>query len=162
MFKIKKNILKKDKIKEINNIILNDQFPWYLQKKINSLDKTGYGYFSHSLYLDNKINSRFYEMIIPEIIKSLNIKSLIRARLNLYPTTSKTVKHAYHIDYEFKHISAVYFLNTNNGFLFFKNPLKKVKPENNKCVIFDGNHFHCSSSCTDKSHRITLNLNYEF
>ena len=162
MFKIKKNILKKDKIKEINNIILNDQFPWYLQKKINSLDKTGYGYFTHSLYLDNKINSRFYEMIIPEIIKSLNIKSLIRARLNLYPTTSKTVKHAYHIDYEFKHISAVYFLNTNNGFLFFKNPLKKVKPENNKCVIFDGNHFHCSSSCTDKSHRITLNLNYEF
>ena len=162
MFKIKKNILKKDKIKEINNIILNDQFPWYLQKKINSLDKTGYGYFTHSLYLDNKINSRFYEMIIPEIIKSLNIKSLIRARLNLYPTTSKTVKHAYHIDYQFKHISAVYFLNTNNGFLFFKNPLKKVKPENNKCVIFDGNHFHCSSSCTDKSHRITLNLNYEF
>ena len=162
MFKIKKNILKKDKIKEINNIILNEQFPWYLQKKINSLDKTGYGYFTHSLYLDNKINSRFYEMIIPEIIKSLNIKSLIRARLNLYPTTSKTVKHAYHIDYQFKHISAVYFLNTNNGFLFFKNPLKKVKPENNKCVIFDGNHFHCSSSCTDKSHRITLNLNYEF
>ena len=162
MFKIKKNILKKDKIKEINNIILNDQFPWYLQKKINSLDKTGYGYFTHSLYLDNKINSRFYEMIIPEIIKSLNIKSLIRARLNLYPKTSKTVKHAYHIDYQFKHISAVYFLNTNNGFLFFKNPLKKVKPENNKCVIFDGNHFHCSSSCTDKSHRITLNLNYEF
>ena len=162
MFKIKKNILKKDKIKEINNIILNDQFPWYLQKKINSLDKTGYGYFTHSLYLDNKINSLFYEMIMPEIIKSLNIKSLIRARLNLYPTTSKTVKHAYHIDYQFKHISAVYFLNTNNGFLFFKNPLKKVKPENNKCVVFDGNHFHCSSSCTDKSHRITLNLNYEF
>ena len=161
MFKIKKNVLRKEKIKEINKIVLDNYFPWYLQNKINYLDKTGYGYFTHSLYLDNKINSEFFKIIMPEIINNLNIKSLLRARLNLYPKTSKTIKHAYHVDYKFKHMSTVFFLNTNNGFLFFKNPSKKIKPEINKCVIFNGDHYHCSSSCTDKSNRITLNINYE-
>tara|TARA_Y100001970_G_scaffold34404_1_gene42650 strand:- start:828 stop:1316 length:489 start_codon:yes stop_codon:yes gene_type:complete len=161
MFKIKKNIIKKEKVKEINNMVLNDYFPWYAQNKINDLDKTGYGYFTHSLYLNKKINSEFFKIIMPEILDNLKIKSLLRARLNLYPKTTKNIRHAFHIDYKFKHMSAVYFLNTNNGFLFFKNPSKKIKPEANKCVIFNGEHSHSSSSCTDKTNRITLNINYE-
>ena len=160
MFEVRKNTISKKKLKNFINKISNNYFPWYLQNVINEFDKSGYGYFAHSLFLDRKINSPFYELIMPDLIKSLNIKSLIRARLNLYPKTSKTVKHAYHVDYKFKHTSAVYFINTNNGFLFFKNPSKKVKPEANKCVIFNGAHSHSSSSCTDKTNRITLNINY--
>ena len=159
--KIIKNFLDQQNFNNIKNTVIQFYFPWYLQNEINKFDKSGYGYFTHSLFLDSKINSPFYELIMPDIIKSLNIKFLIRARLNLYPKTSKTIKHAYHVDYKFKHMSAVYFINTNNGFLFFKNPSKKVKPESNKCVIFNGEHYHASSSCTDKSNRITLNINYD-
>ena len=75
--RIKRNIIKKEKIKEINKIVLDNYFPWYLQNKINHLDKTGYGYFTHSLYLDNKINSDFFKIIMPEILDNLNIKSLL-------------------------------------------------------------------------------------
>ena len=158
---VKNNFLNKKILKVFLDKISNSYFPWYLQNKINDIDKSGYGYFTHSLFLDRQVNSSFYELIMPDIIKSLNIKSLIRARLNLYPRTSESIKHAYHVDYDFKHKAAVYFINSNNGFLFFKNPLKKIKPEANKCVIFDGEHSHSSSSCTDKTNRITLNINYD-
>ena len=35
------------------------------------------------------------------------------------------------------------------------------KDGQNKCVIFDGDQEHRSSSCTDKAFRLTLNINYE-
>ena len=161
MFEIKKNIINKDRFNKINNLVLDDYFPWYFQKEINKVDKTGHGYFTHTLVLDKKINSNYYYDIMPEIINSLNLKSLIRARLNLYPRTLETIKHAYHVDFNFKHKSIVYFLNNNNGKLFFKEPYKEVKAEENKCVIFNGNYLHSSSSCTDKVCRITLNINYD-
>ena len=154
MIKIKKNILTKSSFKKLNDIMASNYFPWYEKDMINPFDKTGYGYFTHYLYLENKINSAFYEEIIPEFLKKLKVKKLIRARLNLYPKTMKTVEHAYHVDYKFNHTSAVFFVNDNNGYLFLKKPFKKIKPEGNKIVVFDGHHEHASSSCTDRISRI--------
>jgi len=162
MFKIKKNILSKEKYEEINNKIQSKYFPWFTQGYLNSSDETGYGYFTHYLFLDEKINSPYYDLIMPAFNKLFKNKKLLRSRLNLYTKTTETIKHGYHVDYMFKHKSVVYFLNDNNGHLFFKKPNKKIKPEKNKCVIFDGSYEHASSSCTDKPYRITLNVNYEF
>jgi len=162
MFKIKKNVLNKNLFEKINTKIQSKYFPWFTQDYVNAPDESGYGYFTHYLYLNNKINSPFYDLIMPEFLKLFKNKKLLRARLNLYTKTPKTIKHAYHIDYMFKHRSVVYFLNDNDGCLFFKDPYKKIKPEKNKCVIFDGNYEHASSSCTDRPYRITLNINYEF
>jgi hypothetical protein len=162
MFKIKKNILASKVFEEINVKIQNRTFPWFAQNYVNSSDESGYGYFTHYLFLDEKINSPFYDLIMKPFNKIFNDKKLLRARLNLYTKTPKSIKHGYHVDYMFKHKSIVYFLNDNNGFLYFKNPYKKIKPEKNKGVIFDGDYEHASSSCTDKPFRITLNINYEF
>ena len=71
-----------DEMFNLSKIIHND-----LNKKENFIQKKKQCIKTTSEILDNKINSHFYEMIMPEIIKSLNIKSLIRARLNLYPKT---------------------------------------------------------------------------
>ena len=61
MFEVRKNTISKKKLKNFINKISNNYFPWYLQNVINEFDKSGYGYFAHSLFLDRKINSPFYK-----------------------------------------------------------------------------------------------------
>ena len=161
MIKIKKNFLSKKYYTDFENYITNDDFPWYVQKEISEGDTSGYCYFTHMLFGNKKIMSNLYNVIMFEFFKKLKIKNLIRAKLNLYTRTEKNVEHIYHVDYDYPHKTALYFINNNNGPLIFKKSNKKIMPEKNKCVIFDGEDFHKSSSCTDSSLRLTLNINNE-
>ena len=161
MIKIKKNFLPEELSLKLENTITSFDFSWFLQKEISHNDKSGYCYFTHNLYENNKVNSSLYQHIMPEFLKILKAKNLIRAKLNLYTRTENIIKHIYHIDYPWKHMTALYFINDNNGPLVFKKPFKEIIPEKNKCVIFNGDQEHKSSSCTDKPFRLTLNINYE-
>jgi len=161
MIKIKKNFLPEELSLKLENTITSFDFSWFLQKEISHNDKSGYCYFTHNLYENNKVNSSLYQHIMPEFLKILKAKNLIRAKLNLYTRTENIIKHIYHIDYPWKHMTALYFINDNKVPLVFKKPFKEIIPEKNKCVIFNGDQEHKSSSCTDKPFRLTLNINYE-
>ena len=160
MIKIKDNFLPRKFNEEIFNTLTNSKFPWYYNKCITFKDD-GALYFTHVIYDDNKINSTIYEKLITPFLKKLKIKKLIRGKLNLYVQDQQIVKHKWHTDYDFKHKTALYYINTNNGYTSFKDPSKKVSSVANRCAIFDGNHQHRSSNCTDEKCRITLNVNYE-
>ena len=160
--KIKDNFLPKKFNKEMFNILTDNEFPWYYISSITrSCDNDKNIYFAHVIYNDNKINSTIYEKFMTPFFKKLKIKKLIRAKLNLYVPGQKIIKHKWHVDYDFKHKTALYYLNTNNGCTTFKDPNKKISSVANRCAIFDGHHQHRSSNCTDQKCRITLNVNYE-
>ena len=137
MFKTQKNLISSNLLKQINSLATNKDFPWYFHDGVTTKnDKKCY--FTHILYSFDKINSQFYKNIVPEFIEKLKIKKLLRVKLNLYTQTHKIIGHHYHIDFQKPHTTALFFINENNGFTIFKKPFKKIKSEENKCVIFNG------------------------
>ena len=55
--------------------------------------------------------------------------------------------------------SAVYYLNTSDGYNLFEDG-PKVNSVENRIVIFDSNMRHTGTSCTNESGRLVMNINY--
>ena len=56
--------------------------------------------------------------------------------------------------------TAVFYINTNNGWTYIKNG-GKVKSVANRIVIFDSNLEHTGVTCTDEKRRVIVNFNYD-
>ena len=73
------------------------------------------------------------------------------------------IPHNFHIDQQFPHIVALYYVNDADGDTFFFDnhgqEIHRETPERGKMVIFDGSTYH-SSSPPSKNVRMTLNINY--
>ena len=115
-----------------------------------------------SIYFDcvrpilNKIGTR---------LNNINILSLIRIKANLRSVAPrKDMVIGYHTDISDKASSkittAIFYVNTNNGYTLFKDTQKKVESIENRLVIFPANIEHCGVSCTDTKQRIVINFNY--
>ena len=55
--------------------------------------------------------------------------------------------------------TAVFYINTNNGWTEFKKG-GKVKSVANRIVIFDSKLEHSGVTCTDENKRVVMNFNY--
>jgi hypothetical protein len=155
--KIKKNFLRKDLYLAMKSMITDSNFSWYLQHGITYKYNKDI-FFTHNFFTEYGINSSYYEDIVIPFVEKLKIKKLLRAKLNLYTKTNKEIIHGFHTDREDDHMVALFYFNKNNGHTLFRKD--KVKPEDNKIVMFDGSLEHTSTSCTDEDYRITLNINY--
>ena len=85
---------------------------------------------------------------------------VLRAKANLRPISPIHIHSAFHTD--LGHIgnkTAIFYLNTCNGYTLFKDSTKVLSVEN-RLIIFDGSTLHCGASCTDQKARIVLNVNY--
>jgi len=157
-----KNFMPDNILKNITDTITSDTFPWYYNPFVAFKGENSQNiYFTHILYNNDNVNSSYFKDMALPFIDKLKVKKLIKIKLNLYPYSEKLIKHNWHVDAPFKHTVALYYINTNNGFTFMKNPDTKIKSEANKCVIFDGHHEHRSTTCTDQQCRLTLNIDYE-
>ena len=159
MNKIIDNFLDEKTLKELQEVLMGKTFPWYYESVINShhSEKDNTLYFVHIAY-HHSANSSFYEYLRDIFWDKLDIKSLIRIKVNCYPKTDKLHINESHIDYDFKHKAAVFSINTNNGGTYFSD--KKVDSIENRIVLFDGNKPHSSSTCTNQKARFNINFNY--
>jgi hypothetical protein len=156
--KIIKNFLPKEDFEKIKATMTNPFFPWYLNDGVN-LEKDGYIQFTHIFFNNTSyVNSSHFNLIEP-ILKKLKIKALLRVKANLLHRTEKIIEHGYHTDFNYENTTAIFYINTNNGYTKFKNK-KLCKSEENKLVYFDSKLEHTGSTCTDKNYRIVLNINY--
>ena len=158
-----KNFLIPEQFLHIRDEILGENFPWFLSNGVAN-PKDGHHMLSHIAYIDNKVNSDFYNFCIP-IIEQLNVLSLVRIKANFHWQTKEIIEHGYHNDFlDLKENSdlhtAVYYINTNNGYTKFKSTGKKFYSQANKLVDFKANEIHTGSSCTDETFRIVVNFNY--
>ena len=95
--------------------------------------------------------------------------SIIRAHVTMhYPNPKKFgIPHNFHIDQQFPHIVALYYINDADGDTIFCDEydlskiIHKETPKRGKCVIFDGLHAYHASSSPTKNIRMTLNINYD-
>jgi len=76
----------------------------------------------------------------------------------MYIKSEKIKKHHAHQDFPFKHLGAIYYVNSNNGFTIIGN--KKIESIENRLLMFDPSVKHQSTNCSDKRVRLNINFNY--
>tara|TARA_E500000318_G_scaffold83399_1_gene79033 strand:+ start:2517 stop:3005 length:489 start_codon:yes stop_codon:yes gene_type:complete len=157
----KKKALDKDIFKVYQNLFMSDNFPWFYGKYQTEEGKDS-GYMYHALYRNNFVNSNYYKDMFP-LFDVLRPKAIINVRANLSLNYKSKNYSEWHTDHYFiknpSHKTAIFYLNTNNGYTEFKDG-EKVISEENKLIIFDCNKEHRAVSQTDKDFRIVLNINY--
>ena len=154
------DFLDKEQFKKIKNKLLHYNFGWYLSHAVTGTDnknKEHYN-FTHKFYEHYRINSEVFSDLL-FIINKLEVKSLLRIKANLYPKTEKIIEHDFHVDYEFPHKSALYMINTNNGFTILEDG-KKIKTKENRMLLFDASEKHKSTTCTDDIYKCNIIFNY--
>ena len=113
--------------------------------------------FVHVLF-SHYNRSELFEVIEP-IITKLRIKGgLLRAKVNFNPCADKIFQHQYHIDHEFPHWTAIYYMTTNNGHTICEDGTK-IENIQNRLAILPWKTFHTGTSSTDNN-RIVLNMNW--
>lgn len=173
---------------EIQNYILGHDIPWYYYEDVtypkeltfnegNSdkkiLEQTkkiiaqgvdeelaNYNYFlSHMVYFDCRIYSPKVFDVLQPLVSLLNPRALIRIKINNYPQTPKIIHHQDHVDGNYEHKGALFYVNTNNGMTVFEKKTEVASVEN-KLVLFNSSKLHRSTTSSDTNRRITIAINY--
>lgn len=158
------NLLPKEDFKRLQEI-LPKQVPFYFQKTINGFhsesEKDTTFYMTHMLYnWDSNYPeySTFYNDY-KIILDNLEVKSLIRMKINLYPRTDKIEKHKSHYDYAYEHKGCIFSLNTCDGATILEDGTE-IKSVANRALLFNPEKLHSSTSTTNVKARLNVNINY--
>lgn len=96
----------------------------------------------------------------PNILyRKLDYSKLIRCKANLHVRGAKFIKCELHRDVRYHCKTAVYYVNSNNGYTEFENG-DKVESVKNRIVVFPSRMLHCGTNCTDENYRMVININY--
>ena len=163
MYKIIDNCLDQETFLTLKNTLLGADFPWYLNSsKVfkNSVVPEKYNYqFTHTFYHNYAGSSDWLKVIIP-LVTVINPAAIVRIKANLTPLTSSIITYDFHVDEPwFIGKTAIYYVNTNNGYTEFENG-QRIESVENRLVIFNSDTLHTGTSCTDEKVRCVLNLNY--
>ncbi len=155
------NFLPDELFQSIKCMFCRSDFPWFWgEEKISQnplmCDQIQNFQLCHVFYDQNKFYSTWN---IYPIIEKLKVNALVRAKANLTIGTSEIVKYGYHVDTELDCNTAIYYINTNNGYTEFVDDVK-VESFENRVLIFNSKLKHTGTSCTDSKRRMVLNINY--
>ena len=162
-------------IEEFNTLVervSSPAFPWFRGKTVPSTHRSCdpiYDQVMLHVFYDSSLPftpSQPYVNIMNDLLSKLNIEVLLRVQANFNPATHEHVVHGFHCDNEHlpagvrEHIkTAILYLNTNNGFTYFKDN-DKVENVANRLVRFPVDTMHASSTCSDTEGRLLINVCY--
>ena len=156
------NFLEKKDHELLYNKLTSLDFHWFINNIITGAGKENHNsyYWTHLFYHAHKTNSNHYESMIENIfLEKLDVKSLIRAKANLYPGSSKLTEHGNHQDFPYEHVGAIYYINNNDGYTKLEDDTK-IESVANRLLKFDASKPHTSTDCTNDKYRININFNY--
>lgn len=160
------NFLPEDQHQHIYNILTNqdtlkfEPFAWYLSSSVATThDTPSNNFYLYHLFYANDTPSSEYLQMLSSLINQLEPKSLMRIKGNLYPSTSTIIEHDPHVDLDFSHKSAVYYVNSNDGFTILEDGTR-IESKANRILLFDASKPHQSTTCTNDKFRVTINFNY--
>lgn len=184
--KILENIISKDYQDRLENILLGNQFPLYLNSKNVDLDnKTAFtdknAKFSlrlnHSFIHEGQLASDHWKLIEPltiEIVKALNLPpKLSSCKLNInFPINHflDTDYYPPHYDTTDKGVVAIYYVNDSDGDTLFMDSrredgdefkiIKSVTPKKGALVHFPENVLHTNRPPKQTPARCVINFNF--
>ena len=146
----------------IHSEMMGDNFDWYFTDGISVIPQAGRYQFIHNFYKRFLGPTTSMELIVP-IVDKLGLKpeSVIRIKANLNTRTLFNRRTGFHTDFSEAgpHTTAIYYVNTNNGYTLFKGG-KKIKSVENRLIVFDSTLEHQGVTCTDEKRRVVINFNY--
>ena len=154
------NAVPKEVFKKIQEHMLSLQYNWHYGEGVADKGDVGNFQFIHTIhegyYMDRPND---YQVIYP-VMDVLGPQLLIRVKANLLTKTDTNEVHGMHNDTIIPGaLTAVYYLNTNNGYTIFEDG-DKVESVENTLVIFPAKIRHSGASCTDKLRRVVINFNF--
>jgi hypothetical protein len=160
--KVIDNFLPQHDFELVRDYLLNDNFTWYLN---DSIAKQKHGLdqyqFVHPFYDISKPFLQNYSDFLTPLFNKLQAKYILRVKANLRPRTTQGVLSPFHTDMDLNQQTAIFYLNTNNGYTKFQDDtFDDVPSVANRLLSFYGGLKHCGSSCTDQNTRVLLNINY--
>jgi len=160
--KIIDNFLPDDQFKIIQQYLCDDFFTWHLNDCIaNRKQGLDQFQFTHLFFDISKPSLTNWSPFLQPLLHKLKAKYIFRIKANLRPRTSQGVLSDYHTDLDLNQQTAIFYLNTNNGYTKFQdNTIQDVPSVANRLLTFYGGLKHCGSSTTDTNYRILLNINY--
>jgi len=144
------------------NFFQSPDFLWYYNEGIAN-HKQGLDQFQfvHPFFDISKPSQTDWSPFLQPILTKLNAQYIFRIKANLRPRTSQGVLSDFHTDMKLNQQTAIFYLNTNNGYTKFKEEtLDDVPSVANRLITFFGHLQHCGCSATDCNNRIVLNINY--
>ncbi len=154
------NFLEQPYFDKLSKLLNSADFPWYTTKDISNkgqyFDKLYYQ--THTFFQFHQIMSDYFSELRP-LFDKLEVKSLIRAKANLYPAKESLSEHGWHTDYDYENKTALLYINNTDGYTKFKDGTK-VESVANRMLIFDSKKEHLSTNCTNDWARVNINLNY--
>lgn len=143
-----------------NSIIGNFNLLWNHSTNIASHDETVQeSYFTHTIYDNYRSYSPLWDTVKHIVIKFPDFRTILRAKINLYPKQHKIVEHPQHVDQDFPAKGAILYLNTCDGFTRIdENTI--VESVENRLLLFNSSKPHNSTSTTTPPGRFNININY--
>jgi len=162
MIEVRDNFLSENELQFVKQVIFADdfQYSWYDKVVGNETNKELHTYFLVHLLYDNKSGaSKFYPILNAIFKNKLEIKELLRMKVNLYPQNDNLYEHGYHIDRDEPHKGALFSLNTCDGYTKFETG-EKIESVENRIILFDPSVLHTSTNTTNEQRRVNINFNY--
>ena len=171
--KIFNDIISEKNSNQLEEFLLNDNFPWFFVKKSSGKSQEVSGFkdtvqFEHHFIRDSQITSQaihhlMYLMNWNNIVKETKVSSSIfRMKSNLLLKTQSS-PNTPHIDSSDSHTVLLYYVNDSSGpTVFYDENLKvvnEISPKKGRIIVFDGSVYHSSSSPQSNSHRCVINFN---
>jgi len=173
------DFLPKEKFLPIQKLLLSDEFPWTwaehtviyptdMDKReipshvlpLISCEELDNFQFQNVMYIDSLPRNEYLQYVFP-VISNLKPTAvgIHRVKANLNPRADRIIRHGMHVDAWFDCMTAVYYLNTNNGYTIFEDGTE-IESVENRIVIFPSKIKHTGTTCTDEKRRVVLNINY--
>ena len=146
----------------IQQFFTGDSIHWFYNNSIaNNKQGLDQYQFVHTFFDISKPSLQNYSNFLTPLFSKLQAKYILRVKANLRPRTTQGVLSDYHTDMSLNQQTAIFYLNTNNGYTKFQDDtLQDVPSVANRLLTFDGSLKHCGASATDSNYRIVLNINY--
>ena len=160
-YEIIDNFLSHENYSTIKNYILEPHFSWNLSPVVSNLEDdlsmTSSYYFTHEFW--SGFNTEPQAQVFAPLLNIMECNAIMRIKGNLYPSTEIIIHHDNHIDYEFPHKGAIFYLNTNNGLTILEDKIN-IESIENRLLLFDPSKPHRSTTCTDDKCRVNINFNF--
>jgi hypothetical protein len=160
-FTVIDDFLPEEHFRPLKILLTGTDFAWYYNNGINEIDGDDLHdfQFTHVFYRPFAgVCSSHFNSLLP-CFDTLGAETLVRVKANLRPKTEIPVTTKMHIDSTLNCKTAIFYMNTNNGFTALDGG-PTVSSKENRMLIFDSNISHTGTSCTDSKIRVVINFNY--
>jgi len=166
---VKEDFLLPSFFERLQNIVNGNSINWQFENDTVYNANDNQMMFTHTLYnkliKQESILKPIFEPILYFVDELIDIKDLLKMKMNLYVNHTIQHKQKKHIDIakEDKKTAidglktAVFNFTTCDGYTQVED--KKYPSKENSIIIFDGNKLHCGATPTNTKSRIVLNLN---